>query len=148
MDHEGRTGYSKESCLPLSAYSIAVEGALAQLARWRTVPASSSSYPIQNSSPTKHVLVSTDSTDPDLLASVQAKGWKIVTKELSDRIRAQEGDWMPTLIDTVLMSLGRSFVGTADSMSKCCSCPCQVSMEQQLTIAVAGFAAFLPQCPT
>lgn len=115
LDSRGHPPYDREKCLPLSMYSYAVDQALEQLALATTVPETTDIYPFDTSSPPKNVLITTDSIDPDILAAIHAKGWKIVPQELSDRLRREDGDWMPTLIDIVLLSFGRAFVGTAGS---------------------------------
>ncbi|KAL7410112.1 hypothetical protein BDY24DRAFT_418231 [Mrakia frigida] len=64
----------------------------------------------------KEVFVATDETDALFLHELTVvRRWKLVDEQLSLRIRRDWGDWHPTLIDKVLLSMGKGFVGTYSS---------------------------------
>jgi hypothetical protein len=79
-------------------------------------PSSLLPYPIETIP--SQVLVTTDSEDPEFVDAIKAKGWTMIPKETIDRLRREDGDWYPMLVENVALSLGKGFVGTEGSTSK------------------------------
>ena len=63
------------------------------------------------------VLVTTDETSPAYLAEIAALGW-IVMDHAALRTSETYGVWYPSLVDNVVLSLGKGFVGTGSSTSE------------------------------
>lgn len=114
----GRHAYDPDRCLPLSAYALAVDSILAQMSSPLVAASPSGDHPFDLSTPPTQVVVTTDSDDPVFLEAIRKRGWKTVDREISERIRKERGDWYPMLIENVILSLGRGFVGTQGSTSR------------------------------
>ena len=63
------------------------------------------------------MLVTTDETSPAYLAEIDALGW-IVMNHTALGTREEYGVWYPSLVDNVVLSLGKGFVGTGGSTSE------------------------------
>ena len=73
------------------------------------LPAAAASWP---------VLVTTDETSPVYLAEIAALGWTVMD-HVALGTREEYGVWYPNLVDNVVLSFGRGFVGTGSSTSEC-----------------------------
>ncbi|KAL7409845.1 hypothetical protein BDY24DRAFT_436766 [Mrakia frigida] len=60
------------------------------------------------------VVVTTDESDPEYLAEITALGWFLVDHHALNT-KHVHGIWYPSLIDNVVLSLGRGLVGTKSS---------------------------------
>lgn len=91
-----------EACLPVSLFAGAVEDLR------REHGPKSAAWP---------VVVTTDDDTPEYAAEIAAAGWhKVDHAQL--RTKERFGVWTPSLIDNVVLSYGRSFVGVYGSTSE------------------------------
>ncbi|KAG8987180.1 hypothetical protein FRB90_003552, partial [Tulasnella sp. 427] len=62
----------------------------------------------------QNVVVTSDDRDPKWWKEVHELGW-LGTDEFDEEIGAKYGRWYPTIIDAVVQSRGKAFVGTQGS---------------------------------
>ena len=63
------------------------------------------------------MLVTTDETSPAYLAEIDALGWTVMNHAALGT-KEEYGAWYPSLVDNVVLSFGRGFVGTSGSTSE------------------------------
>lgn len=107
-----------EKCASTSLFGQGIDRVLNAIEISTNVPLSSDSYPFVISKRPKHVFVATNAEDPAFLADIEARGWKMLPPAMVQRLRDEGTDWTPTLMDKVILSLGRGFVGSWESTSE------------------------------